>query len=263
MQLRTIALIAAALGLIGAGAAAVPLSGLSLQQRLQGLPDSTLVSVGPKTVVLGKLRAAHRAREASTLQARDQGLSAASKFHAANPVISGLPHDTLSSPKPTLPPIKLSGLGKLVADVLEPPSLYAATPADMKAFCQNAWASACLYLPPGQSFVSASGGRIADVDPLLDQSQCSSERGSYSSNGCMFLYPASVLVRFTPGANYQVATSAQCDGSWWTYTVDPRGSISIGLTSEAISNLSLVGVWGYQGPPTGTAPWCVLHVKRR
>ena len=260
MHVRIVALIASALALIGAGAGTVvPLERLSLADRLQGAPDSTLVVVGPKKVTLRKLRDAHGAREGSLAHVGYLGTTVANKFRALNPAAGGA---RLGQPTPTPRPIKLPPLGGLLADVLEPPAQYAATPADMKTFCQNAWASACAYLPPQQPFVSASGGRIADVDPLLDQSQCSAEGGSYSSNGCVFLYPASVLVRFTPGATYQVSTSAQCDGSWWTYKVDPRGSISIGLTYQAISNLSVVGVWGYQGPPTGSAPWCVVHVKR-
>ena len=280
MQVRIVALIASALALIGA-AAAVPLERLSVQERLHGLPDSTLVSVRGKTLTLGSLRAAHGAREASASNVRSLGASSARSLHVGNPttggagtatgrtnvVNPGLPHNGLFTPQPaqTQRPVKLPGFGGLTAYVFESPSQYAGAPADMKAFCKNALASACLYLPPQQPFLSfgdSSGSTLADVDPLLDQSQCGAEGGRWSSNGCLFLYPAGVLVRFTPGPTYQATTTAQCDGSWWVYTVDPRGTIKIGLSNDALHNLFGVGIWGYQGPPTGSTPWCVVEVKR-
>jgi hypothetical protein len=81
---------AAALILVLGGAAPrafaaepVPIAKLSLNQRLATAPDSTVVRIRPRlTTTLGKLRAAHRAREAALVNARAAGIMARSRLHA-------------------------------------------------------------------------------------------------------------------------------------------------------------------------------------
>lgn len=118
--------------------------------------------------------------------------------------------------------------------VVEPPSQYAAAPADMRAFCAAARASACLYLPPGQQVTAEQSG-VADWDSLVTQTQCAQEGGAWSaiwgSYFCAFEYPASVVVHFTPAANFKLAQSASCDHGTFTYSVDVHGAVTISMAA--------------------------------
>ena len=61
----------------------VPMAKLSLNQRLATAPDSTVVRIRPRlTTTLGKLRAAHRAREAALVNARAAGIMARRRLYA-------------------------------------------------------------------------------------------------------------------------------------------------------------------------------------
>ena len=264
-----------ALAFIGA-TTAVPLSHLSLDARRQTLPDTTLVSIGKKTVALAVLRHAHAARQSFAGKAADTSAMLRRRFRPSLPTTTatgapikstGAGHPVvLASPTPIS--LNLSGIAKVLGNtVLEPPSQYASTPADMKAFCQNAWAAACVFLPPQQPAIQLSQNKLLATDTLIDRGQCDSEGGTWSTfyggvTGCGFLYPDSATVHFRPASNYKLSSSAQCDSSWWTYTVDPHGAISISLTYQALTSLGAVGVWGYAGPATGSSPWCVVYVTK-
>jgi hypothetical protein len=278
-----------ALGLIAASTA-VPLSRFTIEQRRQTLPDSTLVTLGNKNVSLGVLRRAHAARESFFNRAGAAGTDIRHTVHVKTPISPKTTYTLspqLPTPGPSHPPIKsvggthpinlttptpiainLHGLGQVLANtVLEPQSQYASAPADMKAFCLNAWAAACLYLPPQQPAIQWVNGQLLAIDTLIDKGQCSSEGGHWATyygnaNACGFLYPSSVMVHFTPASNFKLSSSAQCDSSWWAYTIDAHGAIKVGLTSQAAENLALVGVWGYAGPGTGGSPWCLVYVTK-
>jgi hypothetical protein len=189
-------------------AAAVPLAKLSLSERLRSAPDSTIVQLGPRTTTLGQLRAAHRAREAALLRARSTGIVLRGKLTLGNVAVVAQPF-------------------------VEPPSQYASTPADMRAFCAAAQASACLYLPPDQQVTAEQAG-VSDWDSLVTQSQCAQEGGTWSAIWsdwfCAFNYPASVTVHFTPAANFKLAQSANCDRNTFAYKVDNHGAITISLS---------------------------------
>jgi hypothetical protein len=223
----------------------VPLQNLSTSERVSTAPDSTLVKVGPKiTTTLGKLRAAHKAHEASLANANAAGAAAHAKLRAKpmlvikkgtiGPVLGGFAHPS-QAPYKTIPrvggvnPVQVGGL---ITNIVEPSSQYASAPPDMRAFCAAAQASACAYLP-SQTQVDNVNGTVEQFDSLLTSTQCSQEGGAWTSFGwgsyfCQFNYPASVVVHFTPASNYQISQSASCN-SPWTYSVDPKGAISIQL----------------------------------
>jgi hypothetical protein len=241
--------------LVAAGAAllcgaspsnAVPLARLSLQERLRTAPASTVVRLGTRTVTLGQMRAAHTAREANLEKAGVLGVNAAGALKAQKPVVLRAPvRGNISR-----------NLGAVLSSnaVVEPPSQYSSTPADMKAFCSNANASACLYLPPQQQLTPWNGA-ILDQDGLIDQSTCQKEGGSwglwFSWNGdvCGFNYPTSVVVHFTPSSSYKLTQTASCDKSMWSYQVDVHGAISIQAVPQYYANIT-----------TGTNPTCVVRV---
>jgi hypothetical protein len=239
--------------LLGATAVA-PLERLSLQQRLVAAPPSTVVRIGPRTVTLGQLRAAHQAREAYRENAAIVGRDVSAKLRVLGPVAVGGGRPTF-----TKPGVKLNGsLGQplaLSAAVVEPASQYASAPPDMKAFCASAQASACVDLPPQQQVQTdpTNSGNILDLDPLLTQPQCGTEGGYWGaiwgSNYCEFTYPAGVIVHFTPAANYKLSTTAVCDRTLWSYQVDVHGAISIQLLPQQYLNFT-----------TGTNPSCVVRV---
>ena len=209
----------------------VPLQNLSTRERVSTAPDSTVVKVGPKiTTTLGKLRAAHRAHEASLTNANAAGAAPHTNLRAKPmPVIK----------KGTIGPVlgpRVGGInpqvGGLITNIVEPSSQYASAPPDMRAFCAAAQASACAYLP-SQTQVDNANGTVEQFDSLLTSTQCSQEGGAWTSFGwgayfCQFNYPASVVVHFTPASNYQISQSASCSNPW-TYSVDPKGAISIQL----------------------------------
>lgn len=180
----------------------VPIARLSMAERLTSAPESTTVQFGPHMATLGELRVAHRAHVAAFLRAAAMGGAARAK---------------------------LASLEALT--ILEPPSQYASAPGDMRAFCTAAHASACLYLPPQQQVTAEQTG-VSDWDGLITQAQCAQGGGAWSgmwnSYFCAFEYPASVIVHFTPAANYKISQSAQCDRTF-QYTVDVHGAISISL----------------------------------
>jgi hypothetical protein len=207
-------------------ATVVPFEKLSLNERLSTAPDSTAVQVGPRTTTLGQLRAAHLAREAAFLKAASMGSALHGKLlplqaGGVRTIDGG--HTSVVNP---------ANFQIAPQPFVEPPSQYASAPADMKAFCNGAQASACLYLPPGQQVTAEQAG-VADWDGLVTQTQCTQEGGSWgamwNSYFCAFTYPASVVVHFTPATNFKLTQFASCDLSTFAYKVDDHGAISISL----------------------------------
>jgi hypothetical protein len=225
-------------------AAPVTFEKLSSSQQATTLPDSTVVKVGGKlTTTLGKLRASHNAREQARVDAKSKGGAAGTSLKAKQLRILRLS--------------KQAGrvLMNLATPVVEPSFSYASAPADMRAFCAAAQASACAYLPPNQSVQRdpSGNGSIDDLDSQITDPQCSQEGGFMSSFGwgsrfCWFTYPGSVNVGFNPG-DYQIATSASCNAPW-TYNVDVHGAISITLGNTG----------PYLNWPSGSNPTCVVRV---
>ena len=214
------------------GASDVPFEKMSMADRLNNAPDATVVHLGPVTTTLGAARAAHRAREASLSQAAGLGLAAQGKLTTvlagAALTVGGAKTTTVGgtpTPKPTLKPS------------VESPSDYASVPADMKAFCKAAAASACAYLPPNQQLWFSSGrGVLIDYDGLVTQSQCTQEGGTWipgSAPYCTYNYPVWVIVHFTPAANYQFTQSAHC-ANMFTPTVDDHGAIEITVKGSGL-----------------------------
>lgn len=207
-------------------ATTVPLEKLSLSERLSSAPDSTPIQFGPRATTLGILRAAHRAREAALSKAASLGAGLRGKLV---PIQGGA---AIANTGPRLNGVNAGNLQVAPQAFIEPSSQYASAPADMKAFCGAAQASACLYLPPNQQVTAEQSG-VADWDSLVTQTQCAQEGGTWSSiwNGtfCAFNYPASVVVHFTPAANFKLARSASCDHGTFTYDIDVHGAITITL----------------------------------
>jgi hypothetical protein len=238
-----LAIFCLSLACASAAASPVPLATLSLQERQVSAPASTMVQVGRRTVPLGLLRAAHRLREADLVRARAAGFQIGATLKTGRPVVvrAGVARAPLGAVFATPP-------------IVEPPSQYAAAPSDMKAFCESASASACLYLPPGQQVSPWPGGYVADFDVLIDQAQCQSEGGTWaglfgSQPLCSFYYPSSVVVHFDPAANYQIASTASC-AAMWSYQADARGAVSIQLLPQFSA-----------GPfQTGGSAACVVRV---
>jgi hypothetical protein len=249
---------------------AVPLQKLSLEERATTSPDSTVVKFRNRTYKLGDLRAAHKTRTTSSANAHASGLNTAKnlsnqKPNLVEPKVGLLPPGGRVSlnPQPTPVPFRRVGvnpgiIGTGLMDmqnwVYEPASDYASTPPDMKAFCAAAGGSACLYLPPQQQ-ISIFSGSVLDYDSLISQSQCGSKGGSWTSAGwgfysCLFVYPMSVTVTFTPPSNYQVSSTAECDQSLFNYQVDTHGAVAISIKQPGTLNFT-----------TGTSPWCVVKVK--
>jgi hypothetical protein len=240
---------AGAIALAGSGIASralgatadVPFEKLSLDDRLKNAPDSTVVHLGARTTTLGAMRAAHAAREAGLSQAGALGLAAQGKMTT----VVGVTTVTVGAAQAVnvggTPPPK---------PVVEPQSDYASTPADMKAFCKAAAASACLYLPPDQQFFPY-GGIAYETDGLVTSSQCTQEGGTWDSGYggfCQYNYPASVVVHFTPAPNYKFTQSAHCDKNIFSYTVDDHGAIEIIATVSS------------QGTNTGNDASCLVTV---
>jgi hypothetical protein len=226
-------------------ATAVPFAKLSPADRLTNAPDSTPVVLGPRTVTLGQLRAAHRAREAALLRAGSLGSAMHGKLTSTihggvAPRVGGATTTTVGGGTThtvvnrTAGAINPSNIQIVPQPYVEPSSQYASAPADMKAFCSAAQASACLYLPPNQQ-VSAFSYGVADWDGLVTQSQCAQEGGAWGNiwggTYCAFNYPVSVTVHFTPAANFKLTQTANCDRSTFTYTVDTHGAIVISMTA--------------------------------
>ena len=237
----------------------VPMAKLSLNQRLATAPDSTVVRIRPRlTTTLGKLRAAHRAREAAVVNARAAGIMARRRLYA-KPMAVVLHVGTFhygAGPAPTpvtyrqhiggvpfsKPPVYAQksngGPPSLLTPtpvptpfaIVESASQYASAPPDMRAFCDAAHASACAYLP-AQQYGQVMNGQLLDYDFLLPQSQCGPEGGTWTvfgpSEWCQFSYPPNVVVYFTPAKSYRLHQSARCDKRLWSYSVDPHGVISI------------------------------------
>jgi hypothetical protein len=245
-------------------AAPVAIEKLSTAQRASTASDSTAVTVTYKggkkvTTTLGKLRSAHKAREAARGNAKTVGLAAHDKL-AGKPLtlvpIKTHPVYTGHSHKPFIPKYVggvshgLGAFGHLPATMIEPSSMYGSAPGDMKAFCAAAQASACAYLPAQQT-VSVYNGVAEDFDTLISGSQCVQEGGTVNSlfglMSCYFGYPASVTVPFTPAADYKLSQSAVCT-SPWTYGVDPHGAISIQLSRSGTFS-------------TGDGATCIVRIK--
>lgn len=206
--------------------------GLTAAAAPAGLRTAGSEASGGSTNALppAELRAAHQARESGLANASANGHAAASASMALVPIV--MKRGRSSAKGPTA--------------IVEPPRFYA-KPADMRAFCESAHASACAYFPSNQTLLltMVSGeawgppNTITDYDRLVSSSQCGKEGGnweqgySYRSGTnfwqCDFLYPRSVLVRFTPAENFKLSYSAHCNKSMWTYTVDPRGVVRIQL----------------------------------
>jgi hypothetical protein len=203
------------------GATDTPFEKMSIDDRLKNAPDSTVVHLGTGTTTLGAMRAAHAAREAALSQAGALGLAAQGKMTTVvgltTVTVGGLRAVDVGGTPPPKP-------------VVEPQSDYASAPADMKAFCKAAAASACLYFPPGNTMYT--NGNIAfEEDMLVTQSQCTQEGGGwyqgYVGFYCQYNYPAVVVVHFAPAANYKFTQSAHCDKNIFSYTVDDHGAIQI------------------------------------
>jgi hypothetical protein len=246
--------------------APVPLEQLSFQQRLKTAPDSTLIRSWNKISTLGEVRAAHQARITALTNAHASALLASRDLNNQKPRVISEQSRPLISERPvavnTKPgassskrPVAVNTeplRGTELQTVDEPASDYASAPADMKAFCGAADASACLYLPPQQQIQNFNGAAL-DLDSLIDQSQCGNEGGAWTSFGwnswfCQFSYPLSVKVSFTPASNYQISSTAECDQSVFTYEVDTHGAVAIQIKQTGIFK-------------TGSSPWCVVKVK--
>jgi hypothetical protein len=267
----TVWLAAAAVFLAGVvpgafAASPVPIEKLSTSQRATA-SDSTVVTVNSKlTTTLGKLRAAHKSREQALIAAKSTGAAAGTSLKAAKLQIVRLGKNTSkilpivghggpvfgpnSTPTPFtylrvggyLDPVQLFNLS---TTVVEPSSSYASAPADMRAFCSAAQASACAYFPPNVYLVP-SGSNLVDEDPYIPGAQCTQEGGTYDGNLCYFAYPYQVVVNFNPG-NYQIATSASCNPPW-QYQIDVHGAIIIMLAGNKIPS------------STGANATCIVHV---
>ncbi|HEX3549262.1 MAG TPA: hypothetical protein VHT53_02755 [Candidatus Elarobacter sp.] len=193
--------------------AGVPIATLTLAERRQTAPGTTVVHIGSRTTTLAALRAAHVAREAALARAsavgtlvHNKGVATAEKMRPAGRMQIG--------PQP----------------FTEPPSQYASAPGDMRAFCAAARASACLFLPPDQQVTVLSSG-VSDWDGMIDQQQCAQEGGNWegmwNAYFCAFAYPEAVTVHFPPAANFTFSQSATCDSSTFAYNVDSHGAVSI------------------------------------
>ncbi|HEV8020556.1 MAG TPA: hypothetical protein VGP41_04785 [Candidatus Lustribacter sp.] len=233
-----------------ADAAAAPLASLSLAARLQTAPDSTLVQFAGHSFTLGALRAAHNAREAAFAQAGAAGVAIAK----LNTVQSSATAHT--GTKPVTNSGRVAFGVPISTSVVEPGSDYAGAPADMRAFCAGAAASACLYVPAGQN-LSVYNNLILDVDAFIDQAQCAKEGGSWSNYGygwgsggleCGFSYPTSVDVHFTPSPSFQLQSNVKCDTTLWKPTVDKNGAVVIQLATTSTNFTS------------GNTPTCVINV---
>ena len=238
-------------------ASTVPIEKLSTSQRASTAPDSTVVIVNSKlTTTLGVLRAAHKAREQAHVDAKATGAAAGHSLKAkplriervsktaanAVPIVghAGPVFGPSSSPAP-YPIVRVGGYidpGLLLnssTTVVEPSSSYASAPADMRAFCSAAQASACAYLPPNVYLVP-SGSNLVDEDTFIPGAQCTQEGGTYDGILCYFAYPYQVVVNFSPG-NYQIASSASCNPPW-QYQIDVHGAIIISLAGNVIPHSS-------------------------
>jgi hypothetical protein len=260
------------------GKGPIPLERLSMQERQKTSPDSTLVRLRNKTYTLGELRAAHRARTMAWSGARANGSLAAASLAKQKPKVVNLKANVVnqknapaavesqkaaattktgsaSSQQPVAPnTIKLNDAELQAAgqiSVYEPPSDYAYAPKDMKAFCNAAGASACLYLPP-QQLIQMGNNIALDVDTLIDAAQCVSDGGEWNTyfgaSMCDFQYPVTIKVNFTPAANYQISSTVQCDQSIYTYQIDVHGAVLISINQSGDFT-------------TGTSPWCVIKLN--
>jgi hypothetical protein len=254
-------------------ASPVPIEKLSTSQRVSTAPDSMVVKVSSNlTTTLGKLRAAHRSYEQGRIDANPKGAAAGKSLKAkplrilrvstaaAKTTIHGKTAEIGGHVGPVVGPslapapypiLRVGGyidprqLWNLATTVVERPSSYASTPADMRAFCAAAQASACAYLPPNVYLVP-SGANLVDEDPYIPGAQCTQEGGTYDGNLCYFAYPYQVVVNFNPG-NYQVASSASCNPPW-QYQIDVHGAIIISLAGNMIPH------------STAANPTCIVRV---
>jgi hypothetical protein len=275
-------------------AAPIPISEIPFAQRQQGcMPDSTAVTIGKRTTTLGQLRAAHLAREQSRNEANAKGaevkqILANTQDPAATHPLPGSPTSStgvIAVPEHGIPPGAIetgqppSGLRNAnpgvvmgAMEIVEPPSAYATARTDMKAFCSNAAASACMFVPPGQTYLYVSYGisgqgspQLWDPDELLDETTCVNEGGGYSQpQGCIFFYPVSCKANFTPVAPYLGTTTAQCDQTIWTYYVDfHQGLITVQIQQQLMGGPDPDHPGLNQPGPdftSGAAPWWAIHV---
>jgi hypothetical protein len=255
----------------GLAAAAIILAGVlnhAFAANLSTAPDSTVVKLSSKlSVTLGKLRAAHKSREQARIDAKSKGAAAGKALKAQHLRIVRLSKSKnvktmaqirighvgpVFGPTPTpFPILRVGGyinpswLWNLSTTVVEPSSSYASTPADMRAFCSAAQASACAYLPPNV-YVVPQGSTLINEDPFIPDPQCTQEGGRYDGSLCYFAYPEPVVVNFNPG-NYQIASSASCNPPW-QYQIDVHGAVIISLAGNTIPSF------------TGANPTCIVRV---
>ena len=198
-----------------------PFSALSADERVK-LPDSTQVVVGKRTATLGVLRAEHVRR-----QSRIRAATA-----AATLTVNALASKAIRS-SVVGGPVGPIGIGNTTGRlVVEPAAAYSGDgygpyANDVRAFCNAAHATLCLYYPAQTTFWLNQGTHDSeDNDPFItDAGICTSEGGLMIGGNCDYIYPAQHISQFNPGPGAPFTYKADCDPSYWTLTVDPHGAI--------------------------------------
>ena len=207
----------------GTSVAVRPFSALSADERVR-LPDNTQVVVGKRTATLGVLRAEH-VRRKSRMVAATAAAALAVNALASKPIrrsVGGL-----------VGPIGPIGIGDATGRlVVEPAAAYSGDgygpyANDLRAFCNAAHATLCLYYPGQTTFWLNQGTHDSeDNDPFItDAGICTSEGGMMIGGNCDYIYPAQHISQFNPGPGAPFTYKTDCDPSYWTLTVDPHGAI--------------------------------------
>ena len=209
-----------------AGAPAMPIEEITPAQRAS-LPDATLVRLAfGRVASLGVLRSEHQARMARFAKAASANVTLNRESAPPTP-------DNKKKPLPrgkqvTMDPIKQG-------------------PADYRAFCNAAHASACLYFPPRATLYPPDGGpgeppnSLVDFDALIDEPKACESEGGYEryANGkalsCVYSYPGLYSSNFNPGPpppgdqiGGNVTWTKQCSSSI-ALTIDPHGAIRMAV----------------------------------
>jgi hypothetical protein len=162
--------------------------------------------------------------QGSGIQVRDSSRKGASTPMGGSSNVPG--------PPPPLPPrsffdIKAVTQPQLIDMVPNPfPVTAPSVPIDYAQACA-APTTLCFYLPQGTLIIDIKMGVVYayDYDPLIkDPGICRTNGGSLYQYGCVFSYPMSNLVDFTPKA--KLSMTGPCDAPF-SAVLDPRGALQV------------------------------------
>jgi hypothetical protein len=208
---------------------------MSISERLKLPPSTTVTLPDGRTTTVALLLDEHRARMDRIASAKE--LATALVFPPKHVIGSGVGHlggDGIpieSHGVPVPGPSVATSPGLTLVPLVVPPS-GAAWGGDYTAFCQQAQASLCLYVPGGVALDNA-GGALLDLDYYIPEAQCPLSGGTWQTTwggtSCNFLYPVTASVNYLPGLPPSAQISHTCKAPFFGATFDSHGFAQVNV----------------------------------